>query len=321
MSISNNRKIRKGFFALGSSVASASIIIITLTLLAGGFVLLSPTPMATTALAQEEENNTNTTPEATTTTSDTTTIMSNLNFSEFPELNNSTQSEEFASLFSSFMTDVNGTYTNPDIGFQIDLPTGWKGKEINFLIKSVFAAPGEINPLELEGEDFQDLATFMTILGIDEETFNTIEGFSKLPALGEGGVGEEETLLQGSDPLNTTTTPFGNTDVPSCTFSQPSFVIINGINAEERSGECIDEEGGGTNPKTKSYAFATQNNSLIVLGFYGNSTGAYDQNLPFFEESVKTINISRPADIAASEIYNRYKELVESQQLSNQTGM
>ena len=320
MSTSNNRKIRKASFALGSSVASASIIIIiTLTLLAGGFVLLSPTPMTTTALAQEEENNT--TPEATTTTSDATTIMSNLNFSEFPELNNSTQSEEFASLFSSFMTDVNGTYTNPDIGFQIDLPTGWKGKEINFLIKSVFAAPGEINLLEVEGEDFQDLATFMTILGIDEGTFNMIEEFSKLPALEEGGGGEEETLLQGSDPLNTTTTPFGNTDVLSCTFSQPSFVIINGINAEERSGECIDEEGGGINSKTKSYAFATQNNSLIVLGFYGNSTGAYDQNLPFFEESVKTINISRPADIAASEIYNRYKELVESQQLSNQTGM
>lgn len=319
MSTSNNRKIRKAFFALGSSVASASIIIITLTLLAGGFVLLSPTPMTTTALAQEEENNT--TPEATTTTSDATTIMSNLNFSEFPELNNSTQSEEFASLFSSFMTDVNGTYTNPDIGFQIDLPTGWEGKEINFLIKSVFAAPGEINLLELEGEDFQDLATFMTILGIDEGTFNMIEEFSKLPAPEEGGVGEEETLLQGSDPLDTTTTPFGNTDVLSCTFSQPSFVIINGINAEERSGECIDEEGGGINSKTKSYAFATQNNSLIVLGFYGNSTGAYDQNLPFFEESVKTINISRPADIAASEIYNRYKELVESQQLSNQTGM
>ena len=320
MSTSNNRKIRKASFALGSSVASASIIIIiTLTLLAGGFVLLSPTPMTTTALAQEEVNNT--TPEATTTTSDATTIMSNLNFSEFPELNNSTQSEEFASLFSSFMTDVNGTYTNPDIGFQIDLPTGWKGKEINFLIKSVFAAPGEINLLELEGEYFQDLATFMTILGIDEGTFNMIEEFSKLPALEEGGGGEEETLLQGSDPLDTTTTPFGNTDVLSCTFSQPSFVIINGINAEERSGECIDEEGGGINSKTKSYAFATQNNSLIVLGFYGNSTGAYDQNLPFFEESVKTINISRPADIAASEIYNRYKELVESQQLSNQTGM
>src|ERR687897_3521378 len=180
MSISNKREIRKAVFALSSSVDSASIII-TLTLLAGsGFAHLSPTPMiATTALAQEEESNTNTTAEAaiTTTTNNTTAIMSNLNFSEFLELNNSTQSEEFASLFSSFMTDVNGTYTNPDIGFQIDLPTGWKGKEINFLIKSVFAAPGEINLLELEGEDFQDLATFMTILGIDEGTSNMIEEF------------------------------------------------------------------------------------------------------------------------------------------------
>ena len=90
--------------------------------------------ITTTAFAQEENNTT----AGATTTSDANNIMSNLNFSEFPELNNSTQSEEFASLFSSFMTDVNGTYTNPDIGFQIDLPTGWKGKEINFLIKSVF---------------------------------------------------------------------------------------------------------------------------------------------------------------------------------------
>jgi hypothetical protein len=220
------------------------------------------------------------------------------------------------------MTDVNGTYANPKIGFQIDLPTGWKGKEINFLINSVFAAPEEINILELEGEDFQEPATLMTIVGIDEGTFDMIEGFSEIPALGEGGgVGEEETFLQGSDPLDTTTTTFVDTDVLSCTFSQPSFVTINGINAEERLGECIDEEGGVTNPKTKSYTFATQNNSLIVVGFYSNSTSTYDQNLPLFEESVKTINISRPADIVASEIYNRYKELVEAQQLSNQTGM
>jgi hypothetical protein len=87
--------------------------------------------------------------------------------------------------------------------------------------------------------------------------------------------------------------------------------------------EWIDEGVRvGTNAsKTKSYAFEIQDNSLIVVvGFYGNSTGTYNQNLPLFEESVKTINISRPADIATSEIYNRYKELVESQ-LSNQTGM
>lgn len=67
---------------------------------------------------------------------------------------------------------------NPNIGFQIDLPGGWKGKELNFLINSVFVAPGEINLIELEGEEtFQDLAALMTVFGIDEETFNVIEGF------------------------------------------------------------------------------------------------------------------------------------------------
>jgi hypothetical protein len=338
MSISKNRgRRRKTLIAWSSTCSGTSAsIIIALTLLAGGFVLITPTLMAT-ALAQEGNTSTG---AATTTTTDTTTEASpppppgielspqpDLNFSQFPEFDDSPQSEDFAS-FSSFFTDVNGTYMNPNIGFQIDLPTGWKGIEINFLINSVFAVPGETN-LELlkEGEAFQEPATFMTILGIDQESFNMLESFvSELPALGEGGqVGvdeeeeeEEETLLQGSDPLSTTTTPFGDNAV-SCTYLQPSFVTINGINAEERVGECIDEEGG-TNPKTKSYAFATQDNSLIVLGFYGNSTGTYDQNLPLFEESVKTINISRPADIATSEIYNRYKELVELQQLSNQTG-
>lgn len=185
----------------------------------------------------------------------------------------------------------------------------------------MFVAPGEINLLELEGEEtFQDLAALMTVFGIDEETFDMIEGFSELSALEEAGVGEEDAILQGSDQLDTTTTiPIGNKAF-SCTFSQPSFVTINGINAEERSGECLDEEGAGISPKTKSNTFLTQNNSLIVIGFYGNSTSTYDQSLPLFEESVKTINISRPVDIATSEIYNRYKESVESQ-LSNQTTM
>jgi len=220
---------------------------------------------------------------------------------------------------------------NPNIGFQIDLPTGWEGTEINFLINSVIAAPGETNLLEPLA--IQEASTFMTIQGIDQEGFNMLETvISELPALGGGGAGgsggqAETSLPQGtvSDPLGTTTTttttPFGGGPV-SCTFSQPSFVSINGINAEERVGECTDGGGeGGTNaPKTKSYTFATQDESLIVVGFFGNSTITYDQNLPLFEESVRTISISRPADIATSEIYNRYKELAEmQQQLSNQT--
>jgi hypothetical protein len=314
-------------------------LLISFTLITGGFILITPT-LITAAVAQEGNNNTTIEGSDSTTEASSPSLQPDQNLSEFPEFNEeefSPQSEEdLSSFFSSFMTEVNGTYMNPNIGFQIDLPTGWEGIEINFLINSVFAVPGGTN-LELltEGEDFQEPAAFMTILGIDQESFNELESLaSESPALGggEGGVGGEEegTPLQGSgNPLGTTTSPFADNAV-SCTFSQPSFVTINGINAEERVAECIDEQEGGelvggvTNLKTKSYAFATQDNSLIVVGFYGNSTSVYDQNLPLFEESIRTISISRPADIATSEIYNRYNELLEmeqqQQQLSNQTG-
>ena len=305
-------------------------ILISFTLITGGFILITPT-LITVAIAQEGNNNTTSEGAATTTEG---SLQPDLNFSEIPEFDEEfAQSEEdLSSFLSSFMTEVNGTYMNPNIGFQINLPAGWKGIEINFLINAVFAVPGETNLGLLEGEDFQEPATFMTIQGIDQESFNELESLvSESPALEEGGGGvggEEGTPLQGSDnPLGTTASPFADNAV-SCSYSQPSFVTVNGINAEERVAECTDEEGGGelvggvTNLKTKSYAFATQNNSLIVLGFYGNSTSIYDQNLPLFEESVRTISISRPADIATSEIYNRYKALLEMEQhqLSNQTG-
>jgi hypothetical protein len=312
---------KKPLLAWSSTCSSTIVsILISFSLITGGFILMTPTLIAA-ALAQEENDTTSEGSAATTTEG---SLQPDLNFSEIPEFDEEfAQSEEdLSSFLSSFMTEVNGTYMNPNIGFQINLPAGWKGIEINFLINSVFAVPGETN-LDLleEGEDFQEPATFMTIQGIDQDSFNELESLaSELPTLGGegGGVGGEEGTppLQGSgNPLGTTTSPFADNAV-SCTFSQPSFVTINGINAEERVAECVDEEGGGelvggvTNLKTKSYTFATQDNSLIALGFYGNSTSIYDQNLPLFEESVRTISISRPADIATSEIYNRYTELV-----------
>jgi hypothetical protein len=334
MSISKDRirKRRKPLIASGSSStcnrASAPtpttiMIVALITLLTCAFVLIISPTLIVAALAQEGNNTTTSTGAVTAITSGTASEASpppEIELSPQPDLN-----------FSKIpVSEVNGTYVNPNIGFQIDLPTGWKGTEINFLINSVIAAPGETNLLEPLA--IQEPSTFMTILEIDQEGFNMLETVvSELPALGGGGAGgggqAETSLPQGtvSDPLGTTTTtmtPFRGGAV-SCTFPQPSFVTINGINAEERVGECTDGGGGGTNaPKTKSYAFATQDDSLIVVGFYGNSTITYDQNLPLFEESVRTISISRPADIVTSEIYNRYKELVEiqqQQQLSNQT--
>jgi hypothetical protein len=166
----NSRKCKKN-----NVIASATLFTLaTIIIIVSGMTItpIAATTMTTTSASPSGiGNNTGVIPPS-------SGLMSDLNFSEFSEFNNSASLEDFDSSFlSSFMTDVNGTYMNPDMGFQIDLPTGWKGKEINFLINSVFAAPGEINLFELEGEDFQEPATFMTILGIDERTFDMIEGF------------------------------------------------------------------------------------------------------------------------------------------------
>ena len=343
MSTSKGRgRARKKPLITWSTTCSSTIvsILISFTLITGGFILMTPTLIAA-ALAQEGNN---TTSEGVATTTEGS-LQPDQNFSEFPEFDQefSQSEEDLSSFLSSFMTEVNGTYMNPNIGFQINLPAGWKGIEFNYEITAVFAVPGDETSLGLlgeggVGEDVQEPAVFMHIMGIDQEGFSWFESIFQIPASGgassgEGGQagsigGQEEegggtSLPQegNSDALGiTTTTPSGISAV-SCTLSQPSFVTINGINAEERTGECIDA-AGGSNARSKSYTFATQDNSLIVVGFYGNSTSIYDQNLPLFEESVRTISISRPADIATSEIYNRYKELLEmeQQQLSNQTG-
>ncbi|MGE5634045.1 MAG: hypothetical protein ACM3VV_02325 [Deltaproteobacteria bacterium] len=67
--------------------------------------------------------------------------------------------------------------------------------------------------------------------------------------------------------------------------------------------DCTDEQGANT--KTKVYAFATSDDSIILIGLYSNFTNEYNQYLPLFEESLKKIKISNPGDIAKSEIYKK----------------
>src|ERR671918_1028751 len=154
MSSNNDRggRRKKPLLAWSSTCNSTIVsILISFTLITGGFILMTPTLIAA-ALAQEGNN---TTSEGVATTTEGS-LQPDQNFSEFPEFDGEfAQSEEdLSSFLSSFMTEVNGTYMNPNIGFQINLPAGWKGIEINFLINSVFAVPGGTN-LELleEGED------------------------------------------------------------------------------------------------------------------------------------------------------------------------
>jgi hypothetical protein len=239
-------------------------------------------------------------------------FFSDLNFSEFPDFElPPLTTDDFESSERNF-PDVKGTYLNSDIGFQVDLPKDWKGKEINFLMNMVFAAPQEINLEKLE-----EPGTLIIISGMDQKIFDRLTNFTKqLPTFkgeeegggaGTGGVlggGGVLGLLQGSGQLDMPTSTI-NTD--ACKEFQTSFVTINGINAEQAVVNCVDEQG--KNIKAKSYVFATQDDALIILGLVSKSTNEYNQYLSLFEESVKTIKISNPGDIATSEIYKKYKEL------------
>lgn len=177
-------------------------------------------------------------------------------------------------------SDINGTYVNPDVGLQVDLPTDWSGKEITFLLELVVAAPPGV-----EIESIDEPGTAMIIQVLDKEAF------------------DELARMQGGDPL-------AMQEGDQCEELPASFVTINGLKAEQRSGDCTNEEGSDT--KIKAYTFATADGTIILLAFSSDSINDYNRYLPQFEESVKTIKISQPGDIATSELYQKHKEL-ESQ--------
>lgn len=226
-------------------------------------------------------------------------FMSEQNFTNFSEFNNLT---DFA-MPNFFFRDVNGTYIDSDIGYQIDLPKDWKGKESKFMMNMVFVAPEEINL-----EDIEEPGTFIIIFGLDKEYFDMITDLTQLPSFDEEA---KEELSGNKDESVQDIGPLGNptyySDTDSCNEFQTLPVTINGISAEQLTADCIDENG--VNTKTKVYAFATKDDSIILTGFISNSNNEYNQYLPLFEESVKTIKITNPSDIDKSEMYKKYKEL------------
>lgn len=222
-------------------------------------------------------------------------IMSGQNFSNSSEFDNLT---DFA-MPNMFFQDVNGTYMDSDIGYQIDLPKDWKGKESKFIMNMVFASPEEINL-----EDIEEPGTFIILFGLDKEYFDMLTDLTQLPSFQEGS--NDEQLLQDSDSL-TNNNPSSDSILDSCNDFQTEPITVNGINAEQIIADCIDENGIYT--KAKIYAFATSDDSIILTGLYSDSNNEYNQYLPLFEDSVKTIKITNPGDIAKSESYKKYKEI------------
>jgi hypothetical protein len=198
----------------------------------------------------------------------------------FKELNITDANSSYSGA-SSLASEVSGTYKNDIVGFQVDLPPGWSGKELKFLVNTVIASPK--NYQSESGVLRPD--TVMTISGIDSAALQKLADFAK----------NERQDLMG----------FSNGQV-GCKVLSSSPSNINGISAEEIVKECNHE---GIIAKGKAYVLGTQDDSIIVLGFTSRSAAFYEKYLPLFEDSVKTLKISKPGDISKSEAYQKFKEM------------
>jgi hypothetical protein len=201
----------------------------------------------------------------------------------FKELNISNVNPSLSGA-SPAVPEVRGTYKNDIIGFQVDLPAGWSGKELKFIVNTVIASP-KGNQSE---SDVLRPNTIMTISGIDAASLQRLANFTN---------NARQDLLG-----------FSNGRI-GCKVVSSVLSNINGIPAEEIVKDCNDK---GIIAKGKAYVLGTQDDSIIVLGFTSRSSSSYDQYLPLFEDSVKTLKISKPGDISKSEAYNKFKEIQTS---------
>lgn len=201
------------------------------------------------------------------------------------------------SLLSSFKA-VNGTYKNPDYGFEIVFPPGWVGTEFSGPFGKIIST----SPFQL-GMNPNGLSA-MSIMFLDNRNNTALATISNL-----------------TNPLEVTTSQGSGSDSigqPRCKSLSFSPVTINGIKGEEGTYTCENIMPGiGQNASVRAmgFTFATKDNSLILISFTG-SQNLYEKEFPKFEDSVKTVKVNNPGDISTSETYKVYKKAL-SQQFDN----
>ena len=161
-------------------------------------------------------------------------------------------------------TNISGTYRDPVAGFEIQLPEGWSGPQPSYSGEDVRVSPG--------GYDLSSTADIMKISVYAKSYINKekLDGYNASSY--EGMV---KKIAEGI----------------GCKVTSDTYVKINGINSKNITEECGDYS------KAITFQLATDKN-LIFLRL---DTVAYrfDDYLPKFAQSVKTIKIDKPGDIQA----------------------
>jgi hypothetical protein len=220
------------------------------------------------------------------------TFAQDLDFNMTDLVGNS--SSELSKLLASFKP-VNGSYSNPDQGFEIVFPQGWEGTEILVPFGKVVSA----SPLAT-GMNVSDMSKFyaMSIVFVDNRNKTALSAISDLSNPADNATASQDAKY---------------IEAAKCGSLLFSPVTVNNIKGEQVAYTCEGiPVGTGSNisERTKGITFATNDDSLIFVSFSA-SRNVYDMEIPKFEESLKTVKISNPGDILNSQTYQEYKKLLD----------
>ena len=174
-------------------------------------------------------------------------------------------------LYSTSFANVSGSYSIPELGFNIRLPAGWSGLDLKSI---VMVSPTGINPKTgvLNPSDDQDEAYL-------------IIARSKVPELmgmADHNVSNYELYV-------------GKTaESIGCKVLSDRFVKLNGMNVEKLLQIC------GPPVEGKSITYTLSSGKYIIFVGLKGPTLAFDHNLEKFNEAVLTIKIDNQSNIKST---------------------
>ena len=165
-------------------------------------------------------------------------------------------------------SNISGTYSIPDLGFQITFPPGWSGIGLEGF---VMVSPMGINSRTAVPNPSDDLDRVILIL-------------SRANLSDVTGDGKDHNTPTYRNYLEKTAKTIG------CRLVSDKFVKFASTTSEQVIQQC----GPQLEDKTISYAISS-GKSIVLLGLKGESS-AVDHNLQKFEQSLRAIKIDKVTD-------------------------
>ena len=174
-------------------------------------------------------------------------------------------------LFSASFTNISGSYSIPELGFKIKLPSAWSGIDLKSV---VMVSPTGINP-----------KTGVLNPSEDQDEVYLIIARSKVPEImGRAGHNASNYELY----VRKTAESIG------CKVLSDRFVKLNGMNVEKLLQRC------GLPVEGKSITYTVSSGKDIVFVGLKGPTVAFNHNLEKFNESVLTIKIDNQTNIKST---------------------